>query len=111
MDALATLQYLPIMVVFAAALAAALVGGAILARLGSLRPPPKPDAPAPGGAPVLPNVMLLLAGLSLGVGLLLLLPAMMILRYFPSWQVDAILIVGAAILAAPALYLWRARSF
>ena len=55
--------------------------------------------------------MLLFAAAALGFGVLLLLPAMMILRYFPSWQVTSILIVGLVCLVIPFGYLWRARSF
>ncbi len=55
--------------------------------------------------------MLLLAAVALGFGVLLLLSAMMILRYFPHWQVVSILIAAAVILLIPMGYLWRARSF
>ncbi len=55
--------------------------------------------------------MLLLAAVALGFGVLLLLPAMMILRYFPHWQVVSILIAAAVILLIPMGYLWRARGF
>ena len=55
--------------------------------------------------------MMLLTALAVGAGVLLLIPAGMILRYFPHWQVAAMLIVAALLLTVPLVYAWRTRPF
>ena len=55
--------------------------------------------------------MLILAAVALGFGVLLLLPAVMILRYFPAWHVVTLLVAAVVLLLLPFGYAWRARSF
>lgn len=65
----------------------------------------------PGAAGVLPTFMMVLVALAAIAGLLLLLPAGMIVHYFPGWRVT--LLLGAAVLltVVPIAYAWRTRPF
>lgn len=111
MDALAALQYLPMLLVAFGALVAAFAIALLLPGKSTPDPQLPQSPPSPSSPPTLPNVMLLFAAVALGFGVLLLLPAMMILQYFPHWQVVSLLIAAAVILLIPFGYLWRARSF
>jgi hypothetical protein len=108
MDALVVEQYGYLLAVLVGALAAGSVlvlilnGRAAATRAGA-------DEAAVARPRNLPNVMMLLVALAVGAGILLLLPAAMVLRYFPHWRVGALLMGAAVILGAPLLYAWRAR--
>jgi hypothetical protein len=69
------------------------------------------DHHGPGSAGVLPAFMMVLAALAIVAGVLLLIPAGMILRYFPSWRVAAMLIAAVVLLGVPLVYAWRTRPF
>jgi len=53
--------------------------------------------------------MLMLAAIAAAIGLIVLLPPLMILRYVLSWQVLVFLLLSLAFLGAPVLYAWRTR--
>jgi len=55
--------------------------------------------------------MLMLAAIAAAIGLIVLLPPLMILRYVLSWQVLVFLLLSLAFLGAPVLYAWRTRPF
>lgn len=55
--------------------------------------------------------MLALVALAAGAGLALIIPAAMIVRYFPTWQVLVLLVAAVALIAAPLGYAWRTRPF
>jgi hypothetical protein len=65
----------------------------------------------PGAAGVLPTFMMVLVALAAITGILLLLPAGMIIHYFPHWRVMALLGVAMLLLAVPIVYAWRTRPF
>jgi hypothetical protein len=102
-------QYVYLLIVLAGAVAVAAVLAGLLSRA---RPrDPAPDHRDPGSAGLLPAFMMLLTGLAVGAGLLLLIPAGMIIRYFPHWQVAALLCGAVVLLALPLAYAWRTRPF
>jgi hypothetical protein len=111
MDALAVERYRYLLAALGAGLVLALVLFALLAR----RPPASPpveSAPELGARPqVLPHVMLMLVALAVGAGVIVLLPPIVILRYFPGWQVTVLVLAAVALLGAPVLYAWRSRPF
>lgn len=65
----------------------------------------------PGAAGVLPTFMMLLVALAVGAGILLVVPAGMILHYFPSLRVGLLLAAAVLLLAVPIVYAWRTRPF
>jgi hypothetical protein len=102
-------QYIYFLIV----LAGAVVFAALLAGLLSRARPREvvPDHRESGSPGLLPAFMMLLAGLAAVTGLLLLIPAGMIIHYFPHWQVVAILCGAVVLLALPLAYAWRTRPF
>lgn len=112
MDALAVERYRYLLTALGAGLMVALVLFALLSR----RPPAAelaedPSADAGARRQVLPHVMLMLVALASGAGVMILLAPAMILRYFPGWQVSALVLAAVAMLAAPLVYAWRSRPF
>ena len=111
MNALVVQQYHWLLTALAVGMLVALASGVALARR---EVPDGPAEAAPEDAArrqVLPHVMLLLVALAVATGILVLLPAAMILRYIAGYRVLALLLAAVAIITAPLLYAWRARSF
>ena len=101
-------------------LLALLAGGLVLATLvafalsrGASRPaePPRLSADAAARRHLLPHVMLMLVALAVSTGVMLLLPAAMIIRFFYDLRVVAAALACLAVLGAPLVYAWRARPF
>ena len=104
MDALVALQYRYLLAV----LAGAVVVGIIAARL--YRRPDVAEAEPPAGEGVPEPMLAILVALALVTVVLLVLPALMILRYFPHWRVAALAIAALLMVLPPLAYAWRARS-
>ena len=103
MDALVALQYRYLL----ALLAGAVVVGVVAAR--TLRGP-DPAPPIPVEAEPHGPLFALLVALLAVTALLLMLPVLMILRYFPHWRVAALAAGGVLLLVAPLGLAWRARG-
>ena len=112
MDALAVERYRYLLAALGAGLVLALVLFALLSRRAPT--PVSSDASTTDTSSrpaVLPHVMLMLVALAVGAGVILLLPPVVILRYFPGWQVTVLVLTAVALLGAPLLYAWRSRPF
>jgi len=112
MDAFAVERYRYLLAAIGIAMLVATIAGAWLAR----RPAPAEladDDPALSASriTILPHIMLLLVATAAGTGLVLLLPAAFILRFFPGWPVAILVIAALTLLTAPLVYAWRARPF
>ena len=111
MNALVVQQFHWILAALAAGMLFALAGGLLLARGGTARDQAGDQSDASTRHQVLPHVMLLLVALAVVAGVLLLLPAAMILRYIAGLPVLGLLLAAVALIAAPLVYAWRARPF
>src|SRR5436853_7802409 len=98
MDALTTLQYRYLLVALGIAVA---TGAIAYALLGARRSADTDKGELSSDGESLAHIMLLLVAFAVGAGIMLLLPAAVILRYFPHWQVGAMLALALVILAAP----------
>ncbi len=112
MDAALLQQYRYLLALIGAGLLVGLFAAALAGRAsaGSPAEPASADPESAGPAPT-SLAMLLLVALAAGAGALLLLPAVLIIPFFGTWQVRIALLTAAAFLAAPLLYAWRTRPF
>ena len=112
MNALVVQQFHWILAALAAGMLFALAGGLLLARGGPARDQAGDDrSDASARHQVLPHVMLLLVALAVAAGVLLLLPAALILRYIAGLPVLGLLLAAVALITAALVYAWRARPF
>jgi hypothetical protein len=103
MDALVALQYRYLLALLAGAVVVGVVAARVLRR-------PGPPSPTPSVSDAHEPMLALLVALLGVTAILLMLPVLMILRYFPHWRVAAIAAAGVLVLLAPFAYAWRARG-
>jgi hypothetical protein len=112
MDAAVVEQYRYLVAVIAAGLLFGLIVTTLADRAATGLFSADAAAPPPSGAPpTIPHAMLALVALAIGAGSLLLLPVLLVVRFYGTWQVLVAVLTGLALLAAPLLYAWRTRPF
>ncbi len=112
MDATLLQRYGIVLALIGAGLVAGATAVALAGRGGA--PPPEADVEATPGAPVTPPAslaLLLLVALAGAAGILVLLPAALVVRFYGTWQVLVAVLTALAWLAAPLVYAWRVRPF
>ena len=104
MDALVALQYRSLLAVLAGALVVSIVTARLLRR-------PVADEPArPAEDPHAAMLGMLVGLAAVCLVLVVAVPVLLILRYFPHWRVAAIAAAGLLVMLPPLAYAWRARA-
>jgi hypothetical protein len=106
-------QYRVLLLLIGAGLVFALAAVSLVSRdPNPVHELPDDAPPAPEGSPsAISYAMLLLVAMASGVGVLILVPALVVLPFYGAWKVVALVLGAGAFVAAPLLYAWRTRPF